>query len=54
MTNRMPEEKQVPVFLNIIGASTYSLLQSLLAPDNLKDKSITELKTELRTYFELK
>ena len=54
MANETPGDKQVPIFLNVIGANTYSLLRNLLAPDTLKDKSLTEIKTALKTHFEPK
>ena len=54
VANETPGDKQVPIFLNVIGANTYSLLRSLLAPDTLKDKSLAEIKTALETHFEPK
>ena len=36
--NEVPEEKRVPVFLTIVGKSTYALLRNLLQPSLPKDK----------------
>ena len=44
--NEMPEDKRVPVFLTIVGKSTYALLRSLLQSSLPKDKkfeAITEI-----------
>ena len=38
----------------MLGAATYGLLKSLLAPDNLKDKSLADLKVALIKHFEPK
>ena len=54
VANETPEEKQVPIFLNVIGSNTYRVLRSLLVPDNPKDQSMAELKTALKTHFEPK
>ena len=52
--NETPEAKQVPIFLNVVGATTYSLLRSLLAPANPKDKSLADLAAVLKGHFEPK
>ena len=52
--NDTPKEKQVPIFLNVIGASTYALIRSLLAPSNPKEKSMDELVAALKSHFEPK
>ena len=54
VANEMPEAKQVPVFRNMVGANTYSLLRSLLAPVSLKDKSLTDLMAALKGHYEPK
>ena len=38
--NCMPETKQVPVFLNLIGGDTYELFRNLLAPDKPAETSL--------------
>ena len=50
--NDIPDPKQVPIFLNVVGSATYGLLRSLLAPVNPKDKSLAELMQTLRSHFE--
>ena len=50
--NDVPEEKQVPVFLNAVGTSTYGILRSLLAPDSPISKSLPEIIAKLRAHFE--
>ena len=54
LANELPEVKQVPIFLNIVGATTYGLLRSLLAPDEPKDKSMTDIAAALKGHFEPK
>ena len=44
--------RRVPIFLSVIGAKTYSLLQDLLAPTNPKEKSFDELAAVLKKRFE--
>ena len=43
VANRIKEEKQVPVFLTVIGNTTYALLSNLVSPDKPKDKSFEQL-----------
>ena len=50
--NSIAENKQVGIFLSLIGAKTYGLLQDLVAPDKPNDKSLAELTKTLRTHFE--
>ena len=50
--NETPEAKQVPIFLNVVGATTYNLLKSLLAPVKRQEKSLTELSAVLKGHFE--
>ena len=52
--NNIPAEKKVPVFLSIVGGTTYGLLRNLLAPANPKDKSFKEIVDMLKAYFEPK
>ena len=49
--NDIAEEKQVAVLLTVIGAPTYGLLKSLLAPENPKSKSFAELVSTLKSHF---
>ena len=48
--NSIAEEKQVAVFLSVIGAKNYSLLRSLTA----QDKSYEDLVSALTTHFQPK
>ena len=50
--NNIAEDKQVGIFLSLIGARTYGLLRDLVAPAKPKDKSLAELTKTLRTHFE--
>ncbi len=43
--NAIAENKQVPVFLSVIGAKTYTLLRNLLAPTKLSEAPLTEALT---------
>ena len=52
--NCVPETKQVPIFLNLIGGDTYELLCNLLAPDKLAETSLVSLYETLRKQFEPK
>ncbi len=52
--NDVDDGKKVPVLLSVIGAKTYALLRSLLAPTPPKDKSFDELKGFLKTHFDPK
>ena len=52
--NEIAEEKQVPIFLNVVGGATYGLLRSLVAPDSPKNKSLEELIALLKDHFEPK
>ena len=46
--NSIVEEKQAPIFLSCIGARTYDLLESLLAPTTLDEATFeTLVKTSL-------
>ncbi len=52
--NAIPEERKVPLFLTVIGASTYGVLHDLLAPNNPKTKSFAELTGTLKQHYEPK
>ena len=41
--NRVRDNSKVAVFLTVIGASNYALLQKLLAPEKPVNKSLDEL-----------
>ena len=47
----MSENKQLPVFLSSIGGKNYELLQNLLVPALLKDKSLEEVIAVLEGHF---
>ena len=53
--NEVDTEKEVPIFLSIIGASNFalltSLLTSLLAPEQPSSKTLDKLLQTLRTHF---
>ena len=49
--NDVKEEKQVAVFLSVLGAQTYKLLKSLLTPESPEKKSVDELIKVLETHF---
>ena len=52
--NGVEEAKQVPIFLNCIGGTTYGLQRSLVAPAMPKDKSMRDLAAILKAHFEPK
>ena len=52
--NEVADGKRVPVFLNRIGGKTNSLLRNLLAPEKPSTKTMAQLSTALRQYFEPK
>ena len=49
--NGVPAEKKVAVFLSVIGAATYGLLRSLLAPDKPGSKPYADLMKILNGHF---
>ena len=51
--NDIPDRK-TPVFLRVVGGSTYGLLRNLVAPANLKDKSFEEIVKVFKAHFEAK
>ena len=44
-------QKQVAVFLTVIGAETYSLLRNLMAPEKPSSKPITDLISILKKHL---
>jgi hypothetical protein len=52
--NSIPEEKQVAVFLTVVGAKNFSLLNDLCAPEKPKDKTLVDLIGKLMGHFEPK
>ena len=48
------EEKQVGIFLSLLGAKIYSLLCDLVAPAKPKEKTLAQLTKILQTHFEPK
>ena len=52
--NEIAEGKQVTWLLNMLGAITYSLVRTLVAPAEPKSKSMEELTQVLKQHFELK
>ena len=52
--NGIEEKKQVPVFLSLLDAKTYSLLRTLVAPDSPRGKSFKTLSDLLKNHFEPK
>ena len=54
VANSIPEDKQLPILLTSIGASTYDRLSELLAPAAPSSKSVSEIFHLLQTHFEPK
>ena len=52
--NSIAEEKQVAVFLSVIGVKNYSLPRSLTAPERPQDKSYEDLVSALTAHFQPK
>ena len=52
--NGIKAEKQVPVFLTIIGRENYVLLRNLTAPEKPSQKSLSELMKILKKHFDPK
>ena len=50
----MPVERQVPVFLTLVGRQTYALLRDLLSPAKPADQTLKQLMDALRGHYELK
>ena len=54
VANKIESERQVEVFLSLIGGKNYALLRDLLLPQQPKDKSLDELMGTLKRHFEPK
>ena len=54
IVNTVANDKKVAMLGTLLGAKNYSLLRSLVAPDNPKDKTYDELVEKLRSHFEPK
>ena len=52
--NGVPDSRKVPLFLTVLGGSTYVLLHNLVAPNSPKDVDYSDLVTTLRAHFESK
>ena len=52
--NGIADEKKVPVFLSLLGAKTYSLLRTLVAPAAPREKPFIDLAKLLKHHFEPK
>ena len=52
--NGLEEDKKRAVFLTVIGAQTYSLLSSLVAPDKPSTKTYEDLTTVLKNHLKPK
>ena len=50
--NGIAAEKQVPVFLSVIGSKTYAILRNLVAPEKPTKKNFGALSAELKKHFE--
>ena len=50
--NNVAEARKVPLFLTVLGGSTYSLLHNLFAPENPKDKSYADIVAKLKSHYE--
>ena len=50
--NNMEDGKKVTVFLSVIGANAYTLLQDLVAPAKSKEKSFDQLTYVLKNQYE--
>ena len=53
VANKIESERQVAVFLSLIGGKNYALLRDLLLPQQLKDVSLVELMGTLRRHWHL-
>ena len=52
--NTIAADKQAPTLLSAIGATTYSILRDLMAPELPGSKSLVQISDVLRKHFELK
>ena len=54
VANLIPEDKKMPILLNLIGTSTYNCLSEQLAPVTLSSKFVREIFQLLQTDLEPK
>ena len=52
--NDIAAEKKVAIFPSVIGAKTYAVLRSFMAPAQPKDKPFAELKMLLEAHYDPK
>ena len=52
--NDIAADKQVPVFLSVVGGKTYSLLRDLTSPEKPQDKTLAQLSETLKSHFQPK
>ena len=52
--NGVPNWRQVPFFLTLVGGQTYALLRDLLSPDKPADQTLKQLMDTLRRHYEPK
>ena len=52
--NSIADEKKISWLLNVMGAKTYSLLRTLVAPSQPKEKTMEELVAVLKQHYEPK
>ena len=50
--NGVPDNKRVPIFLSVVGGTTYTLLRDLLAPEKQEAKDIIVLFKTLINHYE--
>ena len=51
IANKIPKNREVAVFLSVIGAKSFSLLRSLVAPQKPSEKSLVQLREVLKAHF---
>ena len=52
LSNEVPDNKKVPVFLSIIGKKTYSLVRDLMMPDDPSEKNLRDIIAVLKKHFQ--
>ena len=52
--NNIAEDRQVAVFLSVIGGKNYTLLRNLLSPEKPSAKTSVKLMAVLKKHFALK
>ena len=50
--NEIATEKEVAVFLSVVGSKTYAILRSLVAPAKPSEKGFDVLSADLKKHFE--